>query len=102
MKGIPEIERFYFKRLNEKIMSTENKLRFYKVGVAIGIFMALFFSYQIPQGKYQTMFKEVFLGISVLLMLVIMNHKVESSRKWLNIGVISAIVITMVLYLFEV
>lgn len=80
-------------------LSTENKLKYLKIGVAACIFMALFFSYQLPAGKFQMIFQEVFLGISVLLMLVLLNHKVESSKKWFNIALMVAIIFTMVLYL---
>jgi hypothetical protein len=44
-------------------------------------------------------FQEVFLGISVLLMLVLLNHKVESSKKLFNIALMVTIILTMVLYL---
>jgi hypothetical protein len=76
-------------------------LKLLKAGVALSIFVALFFSYQIPAGVYQTYFKEAFLIIALVLTLLVMNFKSEANKKWLNISLAIFIITSMVLYFFE-
>ena len=78
-----------------------SKLRYLKIGVGVCIIVALFFSYQLPFGMYQTVFKEFFLGLALFLMILIMNHKAESGKRMLNLLLSLSIVVLMILYFFE-
>lgn len=76
-------------------------IKLLKIGVGLCVFMALFFSYQLPFGKLQTSFKALSLGVGILLMLVIMNFKSEAPRKWWNMALIIVLAATLILYFFE-
>jgi cell division protein FtsW (lipid II flippase) len=64
--------------------TTQNALKYLKIGVALSILTALFMSYQIPQSFYKTL-KLIFLIISLLGMFLVMNYKTEKPKRVWNI-----------------
>ncbi len=64
--------------------TTQNALKYLKIGVALSILTALFMSYQIPQSFYKT-FKLIFLILSLLGMFLVMNYKTEKPKRVWNV-----------------
>ena len=79
----------------------EDRLRYLKIGVAINILIALFMSYQISNPSIQKILKLVFMGLALLCMVLILNHKVEKPKTWLNLLLTIAIIITSLFYIME-
>jgi hypothetical protein len=79
----------------------EDRLRYLKIGVAMNILIALFMSYQIPNPSIQKMFKLVFMGLALLCMVLILNHKAEKPKRWLNLLLTIAILALSILYVLE-
>jgi len=78
--------------------TTQNTLKYLKIGVALSILTALFMSYQIPQSFYKT-FKLIFLILSLLGMFLIMNYKTEKPKRIWNI-VLSLFVLALAILTF--
>ena len=81
--------------------TAEDRLKYLKFGVAINILIALFMSYQIPSPSIQKIFKMIFMGLALFCMILILNHKSEKSKRWLNVLLLIAILATSLLYLSE-
>jgi uncharacterized membrane protein len=75
-------------------------LNYLKIGVAISILTALFMSYQVPKSFYKT-FKLFFLIFGLLLMFLIMNYKIEKSKRIWNVILAIAIAALAVLTFME-
>ncbi|MCP9768175.1 hypothetical protein EGI22_09640 [Lacihabitans sp. LS3-19] len=79
----------------------EERLRYLKIGVALNILIALFMSYQIPSPSIQKIFKVIFMSLALLCMILVLNHKSEKPKRWMNILLTIAIIVTSILYLME-
>ena len=78
--------------------TTQNSLKYLKIGVALSILSALFMSYQIPHSFYKT-FKLIFLILSLLGMFLIMNYKSEKPKRVWNV-VLSLFILALAVLTF--
>jgi cell division protein FtsW (lipid II flippase) len=81
--------------------TSPTSVKIIKWAVAIFVITALFFSYQLPEGFYQQLIKIIFMALALLGMLLILNQKTETSKRWLNLGLTGLIAITLILYFLE-
>jgi hypothetical protein len=79
----------------------EDRLRYLKIGVAMNILIALFMSYQISNPSIQKTLKLVFMGLALFCMILILNHKAEKPKTWLNLLLTIAILVTSLFYVME-
>lgn len=79
------------------MISFEKKLGLIKIFAFVCIFLALFFTYQLP-GSIQKTARMILMGISLVSLIFVTLHPKEQTKKVINLSLLAMIILTMVLY----
>lgn len=79
------------------MISIEKKLSLIKIFAFVCIFIALFFSYQLPASIQKTV-RIILMGMSLVSLILVTLHPKEQHKKVLNLSLLAMIILTVFLY----